>query len=103
MEGSKSATPKEVVKENVAEMKKTATELGKEVRATFAAEEKEKETTPEGGGHRAGIFFGILLIILGIIFLLSTFDIFWWFRWGYLWPLVLVAIGLIVIFGVRRK
>ena len=106
LEGSKSATPGEVVRENVEEIKESAQEFGKEVRAAFTDEGKKEEgkTGQEsgGGGRRAGIFFGILLIILGAIFLLGTFDVFWWFRWGYLWPLVLVAIGLLIILS-RRK
>jgi len=105
LEGSASTTPKEVVKENVAELKETATEFSKEIRATFAAEEKEakSETEKAGGSRRASVFFGTVLIVLGAIFLLGTLNIFWWFRWGYLWPLVLIAVGLIVIFSVRRK
>lgn len=107
LEGSKSATPKEVVRENVEEMKESAQEFGKEVRAAFTDEGKKAEgktgqESSGGGGGRAGIFFGILLIILGAIFLLGTFDVFWWFRWGYLWPLVLVTIGLLIILS-RRK
>ncbi len=105
LEGSATTTPKEVVKENIAELKETATEFGKEVRATFTAEEKEAKSELEkvGGSRRASVFFGAVLIVLGAIFLLGTLNIFWWFRWGYLWPLVLIAVGLIVIFSVRRK
>lgn len=106
LEGSKSATPKEVVRENVEEIKESAQEFGKEVRAAFTDEGKKEEgktgQESDGGGRRAGIFFGILLIILGAIFLLDTFDVFWWFRWAYLWPLLLVAIGLLIILS-RRK
>jgi len=106
LEGSKSATPKEVVRENVEEIKESAQEFGKEVRAAFTDEGKKEEgktgQESDGGGRRAGIFFGILLIILGTIFLLGTFDVFWWFRWAYLWPLLLVAIGLLIILS-RRK
>lgn len=103
LEGSQSATPNEVVKENVAEMKESAVEFGKEVQATFQGKESGK-SSPETKErvNRAGIFFGLVLIVLGFIFLLGTFDIFWWFRWSYLWPLVLVAIGLLIIFS-RRK
>jgi len=102
-EGSKSATPREVVRENVEEMKESATEFGKEVQATFGGE-RTGEAKPEVKErvNRAGIFFGVLLIVLGALFLLDTFNIFNWLNWGHLWPLVLVAIGLIIIFS-RRK
>ena len=103
LEGSKSATPNEVVRENVAEMKKSAVEFGKEVQATFQGKESG-ETKPETKEqvNRAGIFFAFVLIVLGVVFLLGTFRIFWWLRWNFLWPLILVAIGLIVVFS-RRK
>jgi len=103
LEGSKSATPREVVRENVEEMKESATEFGKEVQATFGGE-RTGEAKPEVKErvNRAGIFFGVLLIVLGALFLLNTFNIFNWLNWGHLWPLVLVAIGLIIIFS-RRK
>jgi CHASE2 domain-containing sensor protein len=45
---------------------------------------------------------GGILIVLGIIFLLGTFNIFWWFHWSTLWPLVLVAIGALIILSARR-
>ena len=103
LEGSQSATPQEVVKENVAEMKESATEFGKEVQATFGGV-RTSESKPEVKErvNRATIFFGILLIVLGALFLLNTFNIFWWFKWSYLWPLILIAIGLIIVFT-RRK
>jgi phage shock protein C len=103
LEGSQSATPQEVMKENVAEMKESATEFGKEVHASFGGE-RTGEAKPEVKErvNRAAVFFGVLLIVLGALFLLSTFNIFWWFKWSFLWPLVLVGIGLFIVFT-RRK
>lgn len=105
LESSEAATPKDTVRENVQEIKQTATELGSEIHSTLAKEGKPKEESKpiaraEHAGHN---ILGILLIVLGIIFLLGTFNLFWWFRWSYLWPLILVAIGLIIIFATRRQ
>jgi phage shock protein C len=36
---------------------------------------------------------GIILIALGILFLAGQSGIFWWIEWRYMWPLVLIAIG----------
>ena len=47
--------------------------------------------------------FGLFLLIIGIIFLLSNLNLFWWLRWDYLWPLILIAIGLTIIFQGRRR
>jgi phage shock protein PspC (stress-responsive transcriptional regulator) len=47
---------------------------------------------------------GLILIALGLIFLVD--NIFWWFHFGFIWPLGLVAIGLVLIIksaGDRRE
>lgn len=48
---------------------------------------------------------GLALIILGSYFLLDEFDVIpEWFRIGKLWPLIFVAIGLMVLFkGARQE
>ena len=102
LEGSKATEPKEAIKENVAEIKQTATELGQEIRATFAGEETKPEEVTEVSRRRRN-FFGIILIVLGVLFLMGSLNLFAWFKWSYLWPLILVAVGLIIIFSARRK
>lgn len=83
LEGSKVTTPREVVEENVEEMKEVASELGREVRRRNA--------------------LGITLIVIGILFLLGSFNLFWWFEWGKFWPLIIVAIGVLIIVSARRR
>ncbi len=102
LEGSKVTAPKEAIKENVEEIKNTASELGREIRSTFAGEETKSEATSKIQ-HRRRNFFGITLIVLGALFLMGSFNLFSWFKWSYLWPLILVAIGLIIIFSARRR
>ena len=102
LEGSKVTTPEETVRENMEEMKETASELGREIRSTFAGEEGKSEEVAKVR-HRRRNLFGIILIVLGVIFLLASFNLFWWFRWGNLWPLILVAIGVLIILGARRR
>ena len=102
LEGSKAAEPKDTIRENVEEMKETAGELGREIRSTLEGEEGESEEVAKIRYRRRNLF-GIVIIILGIIFLLGSFDFFWWFRWSYLWPLILIAIGALIILGVRKK
>jgi len=102
LEGSKATAPKEAIKENVEEIKDTASELGREIRSTFTEEETKPEEVSEVR-HRRRNFFGITLIVLGVLFLMGSLDLFAWFRWSYLWPLILVAVGLIIIFSARRR
>ena len=100
LEGSKTVEPKETVKENMEEIKKTANELGREISATFAGENKTETTDTS---HQRRNMLGIAIIVVGILILMGSLNLFWWFRWGYLWPVILIAIGVIIIFGARRK
>ncbi len=105
LESSQASEPKDVIRENVAEIKETATNLGNEIRSTFAREEGTP-AKPVGIMSRNHYAIGILLIIVGALFLLYTFDVFnflWWLRWQYLWPLIIIGIGLLVIVGSRRR
>lgn len=101
LEGSKAATPEKTVRENVEEMKETATEVGREIRSTLAEGKGEAEEVAKAH-HRRNIL-GIILIVLGILFLVGSFNFFWWFHWGNLWPLILVAIGVLIIVSTKRK
>lgn len=105
VEGSKAATPRETTRENIKEMKRTATEIGEEVRAAFATEKKttEEKTEPDDRKRQSQNLIGIVLVLVGILILMSTLNLFWWFRWGYLWPIILVIIGLIIIINAWRK
>jgi len=101
LEGSKTTESKETIKENIEEIKKSARELGHEVSSTFAKEDKPEESGTKVKHRRTLI--GIALIVIGILILMGSLNLFWWFRWFYLWPIILVTIGLIIIFSSRRK
>ena len=101
LEGSRVTTPKETIEENVEEMKETASGLEREIRSTFGGE-KGKPGIVDKADHRHLHIFGIILIIIGIILLLGNFNLLWWLR-SSLWPLIIVAIGLLIIVGAKRK
>jgi fatty acid desaturase len=90
------------MKENVAEMKKTAEELGREFRATFE-EKKEEKSEEVRVSHRRRAFFGIIVLIVGVLLLLASFDLFWWLKWSYLWPVIIIAIAILILIGARRR
>ncbi len=108
LESSSVTEPRDVIKENVEEMTETATKLGNEIRSTFV---REKHVSTETAKARYGgrDVFGIILFVIGILFLLASFNLLarfnlmWWLRWQYLWPLIPIAIGLLIIFGARRR
>ena len=98
-EKSRATDPKETVKENIEEIKTAANSFGEEMQETFNA----SSPSPRPEVRRRRIWFGLILILVGIVVILANFDIFWWFRWGYLWPAVIILIGATIIFGTRRR
>ena len=102
LEGSVTSSPKETIKENTEEMKETAKELGREIRSTFAGEEDSAKTANKTR-QRRHIIVGIIVIAFGALFILGNVNLLWWLRWSYLWPLILVAAGLLIIFSAKRK
>ena len=52
---------------------------------------------------RIGKVFGIFLLALGIVLLIDVFANIWWFLWHYLWPVVLIAAGILILTHTRRK
>ncbi|GGH13534.1 PspC domain-containing protein [Mucilaginibacter phyllosphaerae] len=51
----------------------------------------------------AGVIFGIILIVLGSLFLLDQIDFIPDFDFEKLWPVVLVAVGATLIFGAKKQ
>ena len=99
LEGSRAPSQTETIKENVEDMKKTATGLGEELKSTFSREPKSreiKESSPL-------VIFGIIILVVGIVLLLSSLNLFWWLSWPYLWPLIIVAIGILIIIAALRR
>lgn len=77
------------------------TEVGAEASAAGASIEGEttaaessgkKKSTARGGGFLPGI----ILVILGMIFLLD--QAFYWFDFDYIWPLLLIGIGVMLLY-----
>ena len=49
------------------------------------------------------MFFGITIIIIGLIFLLKNTGLIVWDVWPILWPSLLIALGLSVLMGKKRR
>jgi len=100
LEGSRVTTSKEAIKENVEEIKETAGQIGNEIRSTF---EKADEEDTSGKIRRRRNLLGMVLIVIGIVILLGTLNLFHWLNWVYIWPVIIIAVGLIIVFSARRK
>ena len=48
------------------------------------------------------ILSALLLVLIGVLFLLSNFDLFDWLDWGRFWPLLIIVPGLLLIVGRLR-
>jgi len=61
--------------------------------------EKEREEMCFSGprGSLVGLFFGTLIILVGLVLLLQQY--YPWITWGSVWPIFAIALGLIIIIG----
>lgn len=106
LEGSTASTPREARQENIAEMKQTAHDFSEDLRSGLAKNQVEHtDRDPERAIriHRHRNLIGLIVVIIGVLALLSSLNIFWWFRWAYFWPVILIVIGLIIILSPRRR
>lgn len=81
-------TPDHVLKENVRDMEERTRSLAHEMR-------------PGEGRDDSGLWWGVIAIIVGLVFLFNNFSIFRVFDLGRFWPLLLVVLGIIIM--MRRK
>jgi phage shock protein C len=89
------AEAREVVGENIEDIKKRLVELEAEVKTAVTSEKAEEWK------QSAGFWLGLVLAALGFIFLLANLGIFRWWRWAVLWPVALILLGLLLLW--RRR
>ena len=99
LEGSETKPPREMVRENVQDIKNSTTQLGKEVQASLSKKDTASSTDER---HHHGSMLGALLIIVGLLFLLATILGNFSWLWKYGWPVIFIILGLVII-AIRRK
>lgn len=95
----------EVIRENLDDLGQRARDLGQGVRDAFPGRrirEGETQPTPRSAGRDSWII-GLIFIMAGVIFLLDSLRFFAWWQFGLLWPLILVAMGIALIFRRRGR
>jgi phage shock protein C len=102
LQGTDAAQPRDTIQANANEIKETAEGIGQEVREVFSTEERDPETAARIRSRRR-TWLGIGLVAVGGVILLSNLDLFSWFRWGVIWPVPVIIVGIIVLLLARRK
>lgn len=98
LQGSQAGEPKEggeTIQKTAEEPARSATELGQEVQPTLAKGEAPKK--------RGWKLVGVFLIVAGGLFLGANFGFLWWPDWQRLWPVILIAAGLVLLLSPRRQ
>jgi len=89
----------ETMEKDKEKTRKKAEEIGQTLREAAA---DFREHVKERRHERRGSFvFGVILLLLGIMFLLRNF--FSWFDFNVFWPVVLIFIGILFIAGAGRR
>jgi phage shock protein C len=65
--------------------------------ASSITETEDIESKESNEASSAALFVGVILTVLGFLFLVGNFISFAWFSFSKLWPLVLIAVGIVVI------
>jgi phage shock protein C len=95
-EESLGGTTRESMRKNVEEIAQSARELGSEVQATLSGAKKADVSHVE----RLSLV-GLVLVIVGILFLMGNLNPLGWLHWDRLWALIVIAIGLFLLW--RRR
>ena len=52
---------------------------------------------------RRQMFLGLLLVLAGAVALMGNLGVVWWLGWSYVWPLLLIAAGVLLILWHYRR
>ncbi|MEE8352844.1 MAG: PspC domain-containing protein [Dehalococcoidales bacterium] len=102
LQGSDAAQPRDTIQANANEIKETAEGIGQEVREAFSSREQDPETAARIRSRRR-TWLGIGLVAVGGIILFANLNPWSWFRWGVMWPVPVIVVGVIVLVAARRK
>jgi len=62
----------------------------------------EEEKKPEWGG--GAVFFGAMLIIIGLLMVLDNFIPIFWLSFSKLWPILIIVVGILILLkGTGKK
>lgn len=65
-------------------------------------QEKDEFEKADTASRNWVALFGVLIVIAGVISLLDTWYRVWWASWDRLWPLLVIAFGLFILWSVMQ-
>jgi|YNPNPStandDraft_1061719.scaffolds.fasta_scaffold55812_2 phage shock protein C len=86
------ASQEELMRHNVEEIGQRARELSQEARRALDGRWGETQMP-----SNRMLIIGASLVGIGLLILLSNLGLLWWFDFGRLWPLILIAIGGVIL------
>lgn len=87
----------EIMRRNVEEIGQRARELSQEARQALGGRWGEMQVP----ANRM-LIIGATLAGVGLLLLLSNLGLLWWFDFGKLWPLILIAIGGVILLNTLK-
>ena len=91
-----------VVRENVSEIKQQAASLGQSARDAINQQRWGQGWSVQAPTGRRALGLGVVLVIVGLVMLLDAIGLLRWFSLGDLWPLILIAVGIVVLLNNLR-
>jgi len=87
----------EIVRKNVEEISERARELGEEARRGFGRHRATTTGRFQGNSGDYLLIGGLVLVVVGFLMLLGNLGLLWWLRLGKLWPLLVIALGVVLL------
>ena len=95
----------EVIRENLDDLERRTRELGDDLRHAFQRRPPgEAQETHPGYARRGDPWVvGLVLVVAGIIFLMENLWRVSWLRFGQLWPLLIIVVGIALLLRRRER
>ncbi len=99
-EGREAAPAGAVLHENANDLAESARQFGSDLGGYSSAHVTPAEQTRRARNRQVG---GLILVGLGVLFLLTNLNLFWWLNWDRLWPAILIVLGAAILIGQSRR
>ncbi len=102
LEASEKKRTEDIIEENAEDIRHTAEKFGKDISRAFSDDKAEGSEANRQFNRRRTVL-ALVLIGFGVLILVTSVGIWRWLNPGVAASLALIAVGLVIILGVRRK